>query len=78
MLFPPLRVRPPSAEACLQADGAQKLVMCAAAEYFYSPSPTGPAQPSGQMSPLWVTFWASKTGKREHVCVCVRVCDAYV
>ena len=67
MLFPPLRVQPPSAEACLQAAGAQRLVICAAAEYFYWQVPL--AQLNPQVKCLLSGLCSvPETGEREHVC----------
>ena len=73
MLFPPLRVRPPSAEACLQAAGAHKLVICAAAEYFYWQVPL--AQLNPQVKCL---LSGLRSGPLRQVsvsmCVCAYVC----
>ena len=74
MLFPPLRVRPPSAEVCLQAAGAQKLAICAAAEYFYWQVPLALLNPQ-----VKCLLFGLHSGPQRQVsvsmCVCVRVCD---
>ena len=55
-LFLPLLVRLPSAEACFQAVGSQKVVISTAAKSFYCHVPLVQAQPSGQMFPLLGKF----------------------